>query len=216
MSDESIFKEIAEGLDQGNAEVVRELTQKAVESKMPVEQILNEGLVTGMDRVGEKFKKNEIFIPEVLIAARAMKAGMEILKPLLSDAEVQSRGKVIIGTVKGDLHDIGKNIVSMLLEGAGFEVINMGTDVSIEKILDSIQTHKPDVIGLSALLTTTMVYMKEVIQGLKEQGVRDGLKVIIGGAPITQDYSNEIQADGYAPDAASAVDLVKKLLNISA
>ena len=214
MGNESVFREIADGLEQGNAEGVRELTLKAVESGIPVEQILNGGLVAGMDRVGEKFKKNEIFIPEVLIAARAMKAGMEILKPLLSEAKVQSRGKVIIGTVKGDLHDIGKNIGSMLLEGAGFDVINMGTDVSMEKILSFIQTHKPQVLGLSALLTTTMVYMKDVIQGLKTEGVRDGLKVIIGGAPITQSYSDEIEADGYAPDAASAVDLVKELLNL--
>jgi 5-methyltetrahydrofolate--homocysteine methyltransferase len=164
--------------------------------------------------VGEKFKNNEIFIPEVLIAARAMKAGMEVIKPLLVEAKVEPRGKVIIGTVKGDLHDIGKNIVSMMLEGAGFEVVNLGTDMTVEMIMSEMETGKADVIGMSALLTTTMVYMKEVVDALKKAGRRDAVKVIIGGAPITQNYADEIGADGYAPDAATAVDLVKSLLEM--
>jgi 5-methyltetrahydrofolate--homocysteine methyltransferase len=167
-----------------------------------------------MNIVGEKFKNNEFFIPEVLIAARAMKAGMEIIRPLLVEAEVKARGKVIVGTVKGDLHDIGKNIVAMMLEGAGFEVINMGTDVTIEKIMEHMEKDPPDVVGLSALLTTTMVYMRDVIQALENAKLKERVKVIIGGAPITQAYADEINADGYAPDAASSVDLVKGLLNI--
>ena len=213
-SGQEILTEIADKLGVGDAVAVRELTEKAISRKTPVEQILNRGLVSGMDSVGEKFKNNEVFIPEVLIAARAMKAGMKIIKPLLMDAQIQSRGKVIIGTVRGDLHDIGKNIVSMLLEGAGFDVINMGTDTTLERIVDQIKEEQPNILGLSALLTTTMVNMREVIEGLKSEKLRDKVKVIIGGAPITQAYADNIGADGYAPDAASAVDLVKGLLNI--
>ena len=213
-SDQKILTEIADKLGVGDASAVRELTEKAISRKTPVEQILNRGLVSGMDSVGEKFKNNEVFIPEVLIAARAMKAGMKIIKPLLIDAQIQSRGKIIIGTVRGDLHDIGKNIVSMLLEGAGFDVINMGTDTTLERIVDQIKEEQPNILGLSALLTTTMVNMREVIEGLKSEKLRDKVKVIIGGAPITQAYADDIGADGYAPDAASAVDLVKGLLNI--
>jgi 5-methyltetrahydrofolate--homocysteine methyltransferase len=212
--DQEILTEIADKLGVGDAVAVIELTEKAISRKTPVEQILNRGLVLGMDSVGEKFKNNEVFIPEVLIAARAMKAGMKIIKPLLMDAQIQSRGKVIIGTVRGDLHDIGKNIVSMLLEGAGFDVINMGADTTLERIVDQIKEEQPNILGLSALLTTTMVNMREVIEGLKSEKLRDNVKVIIGGAPITQAYADDIGADGYAPDAASAVDLVKGLLNI--
>ncbi len=208
-----LMDHLAVRLEKGDAGGVKSLTQEALSQKMSAESILN-GLVEGMNRIGEKFKNNEIFIPEVLIAARAMKAGMEIIKPLLIEAKVKSRGKVIIGTVKGDLHDIGKNIVSMMLEGAGFDVINMGTDVSIETLLNLLDKENPQVIGLSALLTTTMVYMAEVIKALDEKNRRKGVKVIIGGAPITQSYADEIGADGYAPDAASAVDLVKDLLHI--
>jgi 5-methyltetrahydrofolate--homocysteine methyltransferase len=207
-----VLKEMSACLEKGDATCVRSLTEKALANTIAPEQILNNGLVAGMDVIGDKFKNNEIFIPEVLIAARAMKAGMEIIRPLLAESNVESRGKVIIGTVKGDLHDIGKNIVSMMLEGAGFDVVNLGTDMTVEKIAEAMGKDKPNVLGMSALLTTTMVYMKEVIESLKRAGTRDQVKVIIGGAPITQAYADEIQADGYAPDAASAVDLVKDLL----
>ena len=202
-------------LEKGDAKGVKEQTQKAIDQGVLAVTILNDGLVSGMNVVGTKFKNNEIFIPEVLIAARAMKAGMEVIKPLLIEAKVEPRGKVIIGTVKGDLHDIGKNIVSMMLEGAGFEVINLGTDMTVERIMEQMKDGGSDVLGMSALLTTTMVYMKEVIDALKEAGQRDEIKVIIGGAPITQAYADEIGADGYAPDAATAVDLVKGLLSLT-
>jgi len=162
--------------------------------------------------VSEKFKNNEIFIPEVLISARAMNAGLDILKPLLMESNVQPKGKVVIGTVKGDLHDIGKNIVAMLLQGAGFDVIDLGADVPKEKFLEFVKKEKADILGMSALLTTTMLYMKEMIKALKKEGIRQDVKVIIGGAPVTESYAAQIEADGYAPDAASAVDLSKRLL----
>lgn len=201
-------------LEKGDADGVRTSTQEAIDAGIPAVSILNDGLVSGMNIVGKKFKNNEIFIPEVLISARAMKAGMEVIKPLLIEAKVEPRGKVVIGTVKGDLHDIGKNIVSMMLEGAGYEVVNLGTDMTVERIMAELEDGTPDVVGMSALLTTTMVYMKEVVDALKASGRREDIKVIIGGAPITQDYADEIGADGYAPDAASAVDLVKDLLGL--
>ncbi|MFC1502333.1 corrinoid protein [bacterium] len=210
-----LFKEISEKLEAGDATGVGDLTKKALDQNIAPDIILNQALVPGMDQVGVKFKNNEVFIPEVLIAARAMKAGMELIKPLLAASNIQSRGKVIIGTVKGDLHDIGKNIVSMLLEGAGFEVVNMGADVGVEQIIELINKESPDILGLSALLTTTMVYMQEVIEALNKANIRDKVKVIIGGAPITQAYADEIHADGYAPDAATSVDLVRNLLNIN-
>lgn len=213
-STQSILKEISVQLVKGDASGVKELTEKALVQDISAVEVLNVGLVSGMNIVGEKFKNNEFFIPEVLIAARAMKAGMEIIKPLLVEAKVKARGKVIVGTVKGDLHDIGKNIVAMMLEGAGFDVINMGTDVTIEKIMEYMEKDPPDVIGLSALLTTTMIYMKDVIEALENVKLKERVKVIIGGAPITQAYADEINADGYAPDAASSVDLVKGLLDI--
>jgi 5-methyltetrahydrofolate--homocysteine methyltransferase len=213
-SNKSLLKELSKKLEAGDASGVADLTRKALDQNIAPDVILNQALVPGMDEVGVKFKNNEVFIPEVLIAARAMKAGMVLIKPLLAESNVQSRGKVIIGTVKGDLHDIGKNIVSMLLEGAGFEVVNMGADVGIDQIIELIHKESPDVLGLSALLTTTMVYMREVIEALEKKNIRNRVKVIIGGAPITQAYANEIHADGYAPDAATSVDLVRNLLNI--
>jgi 5-methyltetrahydrofolate--homocysteine methyltransferase len=214
-SEKGILEEVSQNLIKGNADGVKELIEKAIGQDIPAVEILNDGLVNGMNVVGEKFKNNEFFIPEVLISARAMKAGMNLIKPLLAKAKVKSRGKVVMGTVRGDLHDIGKNIVAMMLEGAGFDVIDMGTDVTIEEIMAEMDKGPVDVIGLSALLTTTMVYMKDVIDTLKEAGMKDRVKVIVGGAPITQAYADEIQADGYAPDAASSVDLVKGLMNIT-
>jgi len=213
-SKEDILKEMVLQLEKGDAAGVKASTEDALAQDIPVVEILNDGLVVGMNVVGMKFKNNEFFIPEVLIAARAMKDGLDIIKPHLIEANVQSRGKIVVGTVKGDLHDIGKNIVAMMLEGAGFDVINMGSDVTIEKIMEHMEKDSPDVIGLSALLTTTMVYMGEVVEALEKANMKDRVKVIIGGAPITQTYADEIRADGYAPDAASSVDLVKGLLNI--
>lgn len=208
-----VFEEIALGVQKGDSETVRSLTEKALAENSSPEEILNKGLVAGMDVIGEKFKSNEVFIPEVLVSAKAMKAGMEIVKPLLAEANVKSRGKVVIGTVKGDLHDIGKNIVGMLLEGGGYDIIDLGADVSKEQFLEAIQKENANVLGMSALLTTTMVYMRETIEALESANLRSQVKVMIGGAPIAQAYADEIKADGYAPDAAAAVDLAHNLLN---
>ncbi|NOR53215.1 MAG: cobalamin-binding protein, partial [Candidatus Aminicenantes bacterium] len=198
---------------KGNSDSVEALVKKALSQDMSAEEILNGGLVDGMNTMSEKFKNNEIFIPEVLISARAMSSGLEILNPLLAEANVISKGKVVIGTVKGDLHDIGKNIVAMLLQGAGFDVVDLGADVPLEKFVEFVRKERADVVGMSALLTTTMISMKEIIEALRNAGLRENVKVIIGGAPVTESYAAQIQADGYAPDAASAVDLTKRLLN---
>lgn len=208
----AILEDLAAEVIKGDAGVVKNLTEEALSQNISAEEVLNSGLVAGMNVIGERFKSNEIFIPEVLVAARAMKAGMQIIRPLLAEANVEPLGKVIIGTVGGDLHDIGKNIVAMLLEGAGFEVLDLGADVTKEKFLEFAEKEKPDVLGMSALLTTTMVFMKGMVQSLEESGLKDKIKVIVGGAPITQSYADEIRADGYAPDAASAVDLVKSVM----
>ncbi|NIM14351.1 MAG: cobalamin-binding protein [Candidatus Aminicenantes bacterium] len=210
----TIFEKIADEVQKGNSQTVEELVKEALSTEVSVEGILNEGLVEGMNIVGEKFKNNECFIPEVLVSAKAMKLGLEILKPLLAETNVKPLGRVVIGTIQGDLHDIGKNIVSMLLQGAGFEVIDLGADVPIDRFVESAKNEKADLVGMSALLITTMVNMKEVIQGLKEAGLKDDVKVIVGGAPVTRDFAEKIGADGYAPDAASGVDVARKLLNL--
>jgi len=199
-------------LSQGKMNEVRELTQEALDNGETAEMILKDGLIHSMDQVGSKFKSGEIYIPEVLIAARAMHAGMAILKPILSKSTTSSQEKVLIGTVKGDLHDIGKNLVIMMLEGGGFEVIDLGIDVPASKFIEAIQTHQPQVVGISALLTTTMAEMKNTIQAIEWAGFRKQVKMIVGGAPVTEKFAREIGADGYAPDAASAVDVVRSLL----
>ena len=206
------LNQIANNLINGKAPQVKELVKKALDEGMGVEKILNEGLIAGMDVVGKKFQANEFYVPEMLIAARAMKAGMEIIRPILIQEDIKSQGTVVIGTAKGDLHDIGKNLVGMMLEGAGFEVIDLGIDVAPEKFVQTAKEKKAHLIGVSALLTTTMVGMKDVIKALKEASLDSKVKVMIGGAPLTQSYADEIGADGYAPDAASAVDKAKKLL----
>jgi len=164
--------------------------------------------------VGERFKKNEIFIPEVMMSARAMKTGLDILKPMIAESELEAKAIVIIATVKGDVHDIGKNLVAMMFEGAGFEVVDLGIDTSPEKIIEAVQTHNAHIVALSALLTTTMPAMKEVIKKLNENGLKDNVKIIIGGAAVNQAFADEIGADGYAPDAAEAVDKVNELLGL--
>lgn len=207
-----IIEQITHKIDTGDAEGVAELTEQAVSQNIPAEEILNQGLVTGMNIVSEKFKNNEIFIPEVLISAKAMKAGMAIIRPLLAKANIEPRGKVVIGTIQGDLHDIGKNIVAMLLEGAGFEVIDLGADVQIEKFVEQAEKENADIVGMSALLTTTMVNMGPVIEGLVKAGKKEKVRVMIGGAPVTQAFADNIKADGYAPDASTAVDLAVNLM----
>lgn len=206
------LKRLKENVINGKADEVKELTQKALDEGQDVEKILNSALIAGMDVVGEKFKKNEFYVPEMLIAARAMKAGMEVLRPVLVDKGVKGSGKIVLGTAQGDLHDIGKNLVGMMLEGAGFEIINLGTDVSSEKYVEAVKENNAQLVGVSALLTTTMVHMKDVVKAMEEAGLREKVKIMIGGAPITQSYADEIGADGYAPDAASAVDKAKKIL----
>jgi 5-methyltetrahydrofolate--homocysteine methyltransferase len=201
---------IAEALIKGDRDTVTKLVNQAVEEGVEPEKLLNEGLVAGMDVVGRKFKNNEFYVPEVLIAARAMHAGMAILEPLLSESGAKPRGTAVLGTVKGDLHDIGKNLVAMMLTGGGFKVIDAGIDVTPEKFVQLAQENNADLIGLSALLTTTMPQMAAVIEAVKEAGL--DVKVLIGGAPVTQEYADEIGADGYAPDAASAVDLARSLV----
>jgi 5-methyltetrahydrofolate--homocysteine methyltransferase len=210
----AVLEEIKDNLIRGQYKKVEELVTQAINENMPPEEILNKGLIAGMEVVGEKFKANEFYIPEVLIAARAMHAGMKVLKPLLAKSNVKAKGRIVMGTVKGDLHDIGKNLVCMMLEGAGFEVIDLGVDVSPEKFVAAVRERAPQVVGLSALLTTTMVNMKTTIEVFKKEGVYDKIKVIVGGAPVTQSFADQIGAHGYAPDAASAVDKVKELLNI--
>ena len=214
---------IADALIKGKREEVVDLVQKALDEGTHPKTILMDGLIAGMNVVGRKFKANEFYVPEVLIAARAMSnakeretrpGAMEILQPHLEAAGVEPLGRFIIGTVKGDLHDIGKNLVAMMMKGAGFEVIDLEIDVSAEKYVEAAKEHDVKLVGLSALLTTTMPQMKIVVEAMKEAGLND-VKVIIGGAPITQAYADEIGADGYAPDAASAVDLAKELLGVT-
>ena len=203
---------LADSVIAGKRDDVAKMTQAAVDEGVAPADIINDGLIAGMAVVGEKFKNNEFYVPEVLIAARAMHAGMDIIKPLLAKSGVQPRGTVAIGTVKGDLHDIGKNLVAMMLEGGGYEVLDLEVDVPAEKFVDAVKSQGAGVVALSALLTTTMPAMKDTIDALSEAGVRDQDKVVIGGAPVTQNYADEIGADGYAPDAASAVDKVRELL----
>lgn len=208
------LQQIADNLIKGKSPEVKELVQKALDEGIDVEKVLNEGLVAGMNVVGVKFKANEFYVPEVLIAARAMKGGMGILRPILIEKNIKGVGTIVIGTAKGDLHDIGKNLVGMMLEGAGFEVIDIGVDVSAEKFVQTAKEKDASLIGLSALLTTTMVSMKDVVKAAQETGLDGKVKIMIGGAPVTQSYADEIGANGYAPDAASAVDKAKELLGI--
>jgi len=205
-----MVKEIQEALLKGKKEEVEKLVDQALASKIPTAQILNEGLIAGMERLGIMFKNNEVFIPEVLVAARAMNAGLAKLEPFLVRDGIQPKGSVVIGTVKGDLHDIGKNLVAMMLRGAGYKIIDLGIDVSPEKFASAAKENKADIVALSALLTTTMIQMKNIVATLRSQGLK--IPVIIGGAPVTREYANEISAEGYAADAASAVEEVGKLI----
>jgi 5-methyltetrahydrofolate--homocysteine methyltransferase len=186
--------------------------KEALAAGLPAEDVLQKGCIPAMAEVGRLFEEGEMFVPEMLIAARAMQSGMVILKPLLAQANVASAGKVVAGTVAGDLHDIGKNLVAMMLEGSGFEVVDLGTDVAPQKFVDAVQQHQPQIVAMSALLTTTMGNMKASVEALKAAGLRDHVKVMIGGAPVTQDYAAMIGADGFAPDASSAVRKAKALV----
>ena len=207
-----ILKDIAQNLIAGNDEKVANLVGQAIEAKLPTVDILDDGLIAGMNVVGDRFRNHEMFLPEVLLCARAMTAGVALLKPLLIAEEVPSRGKVVLGTVEGDMHDIGKNLVGIMLEGAGFEVVDLGTDVPAEKFIDATVAENASVIGLSALLTTTMALMKAVVDQVKERGLSEQVKVIVGGAPLSEEFARSIGAQGYAYDAANAVEKVLALV----
>jgi 5-methyltetrahydrofolate--homocysteine methyltransferase len=209
MSD--ILQQMGKKLYEGEAAQVAEFVRQAIDQDISPDRILADGLIAGMDEVGRDFKAGDLFVPEVLIAARAMSAGMEILRPLLAESDAPSAGKLLIATVKGDLHDIGKNLVKMMLDGAGFETVDLGTDVAPDAFVAAVHQHRPNLVGMSALLTTTMVSMKTTIEALEEAGLRDGIKIMIGGAPVTAAFAQQIGADAYAPDAASAVDLARQL-----
>ena len=202
----SLLNEISTFLQQGRAKNVKELVQKALDEGVDPKTILNDGLLDGMSIIGEKFKNNEVYVPEVLIAARAMYAGMEVLKPALTETGVESKGKVVLGTVKGDLHDIGKNLVKMMMEGRGLEVVDLGIDVPPEKFIEAAKEHNAQVIACSALLTTTMTEMQNVVEAAKEAGIRDQVTIMVGGAPVTENFCKSIGADIYRPDAASAAE----------
>ena len=211
---DKIMQEIYQAVIAGQKDEVEIGIQNALGAGIPAEKILHDGLIPPMTEVGRLFEQGEYYVPEMLISARAMQAGLAILKPQLAEANVKAVGKVAIGTVKGDLHDIGKNLVAMMLEGAGFEIIDLGTDVSPEKFVESVSDGGVDIIGLSALLTTTMPSMATTIKALEDAGVRDQVKVIVGGAPVTDAYAEQVGADGFSPDASRAVTLAKSLLNL--
>jgi 5-methyltetrahydrofolate--homocysteine methyltransferase len=205
------LKGISEALQKGDRDTVVKLVTEAVDEGVDPKTILDQGLIAGMSIIGGKFKKNEVYVPEVLIAARAMHGGMDVLEPVLAEAGVEPVGKVVLGTVKGDLHDIGKNLVAMMLKGGGFQVTDIGTDAAAEKFVEAVKAAGDCVVAMSALLTTTMPQMAEVVKALQAAGLGD-VKTLIGGAPVTQDYADQIGASGYAPDAASAVDVATSLL----
>ena len=211
----SEFKALTEAVNKGDITKAVSETQKAIDASVVVQVIIDEGLIAAMDEVGDNFSKGTIFVPQMLRSAKTMQECMKLLEPLLKEGDVSTKGKVIIGTVKGDLHDIGKNLVAMMMEGAGFTVTDLGVDVSPEKFVQKAQEVEPDIVAISALLSTTMPAMPQTIEALQKAGIRDNVKVIIGGAPVTAKYAQEIKADSYGADAGSAVTEAKKLLGIS-
>lgn len=208
----SLLETIKDATIKGDAVKTAEIAGQAIAAGLDVNEIIQKGLISAMAVVGERFKLGEIFVPEMLIAARAMQAGLKVIKPYLKDGEVKGLATVVIGTVKGDLHDIGKNLVGMMLEGAGCRVIDLGVDIPVEKFVTAVREHKPQFLGLSALLTTTMPQMRLIVKALEQAGLRNETKVLVGGAPVTQKFADEVGADGYAADAGAAVDSVKELL----
>jgi 5-methyltetrahydrofolate--homocysteine methyltransferase len=208
----SSLNSLAQSVIDGNVEQVKDQVRSLISSGTNPVEIVNQGLIAGMNVVGARFKAGDMYVPEVLMCAKSMGAGLELVKPLIAEKDVQNKGKVVIGTVKADLHDIGKNLVSMMMQSAGLEVIDIGIDVAPEKFIEAVREHKPNVVGMSALLTTTMPAMQETIELLEEEGLRDKVKVIIGGAPVSQEFATSIGADGYAPDAATATDLCKDFI----
>lgn len=214
MSDDEVYELMKEDLYDGYAQEIEEEVREMLSRGQLPYDILTRGLVSGMDIVGADFRDGILFVPEVLMAAKAMKAGMAILRPLLAETGAEKIGTMVVGTVKGDIHDIGKNLTSMMLEGAGFEIIDLGINNSVEKFMAAIEEHKPDIVGMSALLTTTMPYMRVVIDALKEAGIRQDVIVLVGGAPLNEAFAEDIGADAYCRDAAVAVETAKKFMQI--
>jgi len=213
MSD--VLEKIAKAVIEGDEDTIADLTKVALDEGLSAREILDGGLMPGMDHVGAEFKAGRMFVPEVLLSARTMKASMAVLEPLLTAGESVAVGKAVMGTVEGDLHDIGKNLVAMMMEGAGFQIIDLGVDVSPEAFVETVKKEQPDIVGMSALLTTTMRNMSRTIDALKEAGLRDRVRVMVGGAPVTADFAKEIGADGTASSAPAAVDLAKELLGLA-
>jgi 5-methyltetrahydrofolate--homocysteine methyltransferase len=209
---DQIIQKINDAIIDGQPTVVQSLMTQALNNGINPSIILDQGMIAAMDEVGRRFEEGEFYVPEMLISARAMQAGLALLKPYLQKTDAKAAGKVVIGTVKGDLHDIGKNLVALMLEGAGFEIIDLGTDVSPEKFLEAVKIHEPDIVALSALLTTTMVNMKTTIEAFKQAGIRERVKVVVGGAPVTDTFAQQIGADGQAPDASQAVRLARSMV----
>ena len=208
----TVLEDLSQSVIDGDKNLAQDMVKKAMAEKVPAEKILKEGLIPAMTEVGKRFECGEYFVPEMLISARAMQSGLSLLKPALVNAKVQAIGKVVIGTVQGDLHDIGKNLVAMMLEGAGFEVIDLGVDVSPEKYVEAVKEHHPDMVACSALLTTTMTRMQDIIEALKANGLRDQVKVLVGGAPVTESFAKQIGADLCAMDAAAASSRAKEMM----
>jgi 5-methyltetrahydrofolate--homocysteine methyltransferase len=208
----TILSEMATAVIEGNMADIADMTEDALDEGLNAKEILDNGLMPGMDHVGVEFRAGNMFVPEVLRSARTMQASMDILKPLLAESGEKMVGKILIGTVKGDMHDIGKNLAGMMCEGAGFDVIDLGKDVAPETFVEQVKKHQPDIVGMSALLTTTMRMMEQTVKALAEAGLRDQVKIMIGGAPVTQSFADQIGADGYASNAAAAADLAKRLV----
>lgn len=211
----SILEQIKNAVINYKPPLVKQYCQQALAEGYKPEEILEQGIIAGMNVVGEKFKRNEVFVPEVLIAAKATHAGLDVLKPLLTATNLNSRGTIVIGTVKDDLHDIGKNLVAMMVEGAGFKVIDLGIDVPPDKFIEAIKEHKPDIVGMSCLITSTLNWVETTIKAIEEAGLRDQVKIMVGGGAITEDYANRIGADGYGKDAGAAVEIAKSLLKVN-
>lgn len=209
----SLLNQLAEAVLKGDFVGIKDLTQKAVDAGTAPIEIINGGLIEGMNIVAPKFKAGEMFVPEVMMSAKAMHTGLEVVKPLLTDSDSVSKGTIVVGTVEGDLHDIGKNLIVMILESAGFNVIDLGVDVSAEKFVNAVKEHNPQILGISALLTTTMPTMKSTIEALEEAGLRNNVKVLVGGAPVSQEFADQIGADGFGSDAMAAKELCEKLVS---
>ena len=207
-----VLAAIKESVVSGKYKEIEDIVQQAVDAGVDLNRIIDEALISAMDVVGKRFADGDIYVPEMLVSARTMKLGLELIKPLLGSAEAENRGTILMGTVKGDLHDIGKNLVTMMLEGAGFKVIDLGVDVKIDDLIETLKREKADILGLSALLTTTMPEMQKVIETLQSEGLRDQVKVLVGGAPIDQKFAEQIGADGYGEDAVEAVQLARLLV----